>query len=283
MISTPVLEHITPEIATEYLTHNTRNRPIHPREIESLAREIKRGEYVTTHQGIAFNESGELIDGQQRLMSVIAAGRPIDIFVTRGLPDNAMAVIDRGESRSIRDVMEMFGDPTSPDAKILRSRRMISAISQLIHHGYRKTKVTANDVLRVFEGLRPYVESLYEIVPMRSKKFLSVRSVVIAGALAAMACGVSEEAIRRFFDVMLRNDISGCEDYNVSAALYLSDMIMTARANGVTLYGRKLYLATQNAIYHFSENSNTRQFRSIEKPRYEMASWLADTLSGVVA
>lgn len=280
MITEPRLEHITPEIAQEYMSHNVRNRQPKPWEIESLAREIQRGEYITTHQGIAFNERGELVDGQQRLLSVIAANQPIDIFVTRGLPDAAMAVIDRGESRSIRDVMEMFGDPASPDAKLLRNGYALASITQLIRHGYRDTKVTANDVLRVFSKVQPMVHLCYRsVITNRKSMQRTRRGALTAAIIAAMLCGVSEEAIERFLEVYLRNDVTGCEGYNIAAPLALSEQILEAKARGASINGRRLYLATQNAIYHFVENTSTKQFHPITKPRYDVSAIIADALS----
>lgn len=280
MIMTPRLEHITPDIAREYMGHNVKNRPVKPWEVEALAREIKRGEYVTTHQGIAFNERGELVDGQQRLLSVIAADQPIDIFVTRGLPDSAMAVIDRGESRSIRDVMEMFGDPTSQDAKMLRNSSMLSGLSQLIRHGYRDTKVTAGDVLRIFEVTKPQAKLCYKnIICTYGSIRKTRRGAVTAAIIAAMLCGVSEETIERFCDVYLRNDVTGCDGYNVAAPLTLAEQILEARAHGYSIDSRKLYLATQNAIYHFTENTDTKRFVPIAKPRYDVSEIISAALS----
>ena len=280
MITTPKLEHVTPEIAQEWLSRNVRNRRPKPWEIESLAREIKRGEYVVTHQGIAFNERGELIDGQQRLMSVIAANQPIDIFVTHGLSDNAMAVIDRGESRTIRDVMEMFTDPASQDAKLLRNNYVLAGVSQLIRHGYRDTKVTASDVMRVFEKVKPMLNVCYRnILTNRHAAHRTRRGAVTAAIVSAMLCGVSEDAIERFIDVYLHNDISGCEAYNAAAPLNLAQQIMEARARGTSINSHRLYLATQNAIWHFVENTPSKLLYPITKPRYDVSEFLASALS----
>ena len=280
-ILSTTLETVTPEKAREYLEHNVHNRSVRTREVAALAREIKRGEYVLTHQGIAFDVDGNLVDGQQRLLSVIMANTPIRILVTRGLSREAMAVIDRGESRSIKDVMEITGDPTAPDAKIRQNSRVISAISQLVRWGLKGAKwikVTPQDTMRVYDEFKENIEQAYDTLVCKSKNKW-VRSVVISAAIAALANGVPVDAVRSFFDVYFRDDISGCEDYNVTACLNWGRMMTDARVNHITLDAYKVYLATQNALYHFANNTGVKRIRAIDNPRYEVAERLISALA----
>lgn len=104
---TSEIEMITPEKAIQYLSFNTGNRSIRPTVVESLALSIKAGEWMTSHQGIGFSASGRLVDGQHRLSAVIAAGMPINIIVTRGLPEDIFEVIDRHSKRTMTDTLRM--------------------------------------------------------------------------------------------------------------------------------------------------------------------------------
>ena len=101
------VETITPELAAEYLSKNIKNRSIRKQVVEAYAREIKRGTFVLTHQGIAFDENGQLIDGQHRLMAIAASGTPVKMVVSRGVVPTALTVVDRGASRTIRDVITL--------------------------------------------------------------------------------------------------------------------------------------------------------------------------------
>lgn len=58
-----------------------------------------------THQGIAFDITGRLIDGQHRLHAIILAGVPIQISVTRGCSASSFSILDRGSSRSASDIL----------------------------------------------------------------------------------------------------------------------------------------------------------------------------------
>ncbi|HEY5050458.1 MAG TPA: hypothetical protein VII50_06125, partial [Acidothermaceae bacterium] len=67
------VQTITPAKAAEWLEANTTNRPVSRTVVRSFAEAMKRGEWIVTHQGIAFDVSGVLIDGQHRLAAVVEA------------------------------------------------------------------------------------------------------------------------------------------------------------------------------------------------------------------
>lgn len=100
-------ETITPEMAAEYLKHNTDNRSLRTGHIEYLANAMKRGEWVLSHQGIAFNEHGVLVDGQHRLHAVIKSGVTIDMVVSRGVGGDVYKVTDGHARRSYGDILHM--------------------------------------------------------------------------------------------------------------------------------------------------------------------------------
>jgi hypothetical protein len=97
---------VTPALAAEWLKSNTNNRQLRKNVVETLANIIRRGEWHTTHQGIAFGTDGALYDGQHRLRAIVEAGIGVHIEVTRGLPMIAVDAIDTGGTvRSARDVL----------------------------------------------------------------------------------------------------------------------------------------------------------------------------------
>ncbi|WP_198284957.1 hypothetical protein [Saccharomonospora cyanea] len=89
---------------------NTNNRPLSSQTVTSLARAIERGEWQLTHQGIAFDEDGLLVDGQHRLAAIKKAGVPVRISVTHGVPRSAFAVMDTGRKRTGRDALSLAGE-----------------------------------------------------------------------------------------------------------------------------------------------------------------------------
>jgi len=69
-----LVESISPTRAKEILLANNGNRLISWGWVRKLAGMMTRGEWLLTHQGIAFDVYGVLIDGQHRLEAIIIAG-----------------------------------------------------------------------------------------------------------------------------------------------------------------------------------------------------------------
>ncbi|MGW2238572.1 hypothetical protein ACWCWE_31920, partial [Streptomyces sp. NPDC001759] len=85
---------VSPQLAADWLTRNTSNRPLSKSTVQHLAGQIQRGEWQLTHQGIAFDEDDVLIDGQHRLAAIVKAGVTVPLTVTHGVPRTAFTVMD---------------------------------------------------------------------------------------------------------------------------------------------------------------------------------------------
>ena len=78
---------ITPAMATEMLNGNAANRPLSKNRVKAFSKLIKDGDFRTTHQGIALNGSGAVVDGQHRLYAIIDAGIPVRMVVAHYAED----------------------------------------------------------------------------------------------------------------------------------------------------------------------------------------------------
>src|SRR5437763_13699662 len=88
------VQTITPKKAQEYLEHNTANRPLSGRTVRDFAAAMRRGEWRVTHQGIAFDTAGALVDGQHRLAAIVEAEVPVEVTVFNEVPEGALDVLD---------------------------------------------------------------------------------------------------------------------------------------------------------------------------------------------
>ncbi|MYR34420.1 hypothetical protein GTW20_19755 [Nocardiopsis alba] len=105
------VEKITPAVATSWLKHlNAKNRPMRMQTVDFYARQLKRGEWQLTHQGIAFDEDGNLLDGQHRLEAIRKSGISAQCMVIRGAPRESFKVLDTGRKRNGRDVLTLDGE-----------------------------------------------------------------------------------------------------------------------------------------------------------------------------
>jgi hypothetical protein len=101
---------ITPDLARRWIKNNFHNRRVREDVVKAYARDMLRDQWTATHQGIAFDDRDELIDGQHRLLAIILSGRTVRMMVTFGLPSaidgremTTMDCVDRGATRSVGD------------------------------------------------------------------------------------------------------------------------------------------------------------------------------------
>jgi hypothetical protein len=117
------METITPEIASEYLALNhAGNRKISKATVKKYAEDMSSGRFQTTHQGIAFNQNGELVDGQHRLSAIVASGVSLLMVVAHGVStSDVMGLnVDIGMTRSSADIYGLSSKTASICAFLAR-------------------------------------------------------------------------------------------------------------------------------------------------------------------
>lgn len=92
------------------------NRKTYQPDLQKWANDMVRGRWRLTHQGVAFDNEGFLVDGQNRLKALIMADRQkrgvtIKMMVTYGLDAEVFRVIDTGRRRKLSDVLSFDGYP----------------------------------------------------------------------------------------------------------------------------------------------------------------------------
>jgi hypothetical protein len=93
---------ITAEMARRFLTKNIdHNRAINRSRLDQDVRDMKAGKWMENGETIKFADTGELIDGQHRLMACAEAGAGFWSLVVYGVKKEAFITIDRGQPRSI--------------------------------------------------------------------------------------------------------------------------------------------------------------------------------------
>lgn len=105
------LEIITPATARKWLdSHNRGNRPLNNRHVSMLASDMGRKQWRLTHEPIAFEVGGRLIDGQHRLAAVVQSKRSQKMYVARNLSEETQLFIDNGRRRSLADAAAFDGE-----------------------------------------------------------------------------------------------------------------------------------------------------------------------------
>jgi hypothetical protein len=108
------IEKITPAKASAYVAtvDTSKQRPLKQKKIDDYAAAMSHGHWVLTHQGIAFDDEGNLCDGQHRMHAVIKSGATVEMQVTRNLIQKqgelfTFDAIDQGVKRHIGEQLHV--------------------------------------------------------------------------------------------------------------------------------------------------------------------------------
>lgn len=177
------LVDVTPAKAEAWLQHNVENRPLRESTVEGLKAAYQRGEYVITHQGVAFDEDGNLIDGQHRLTAIsqMPAGFVARMYVTTGLSKKAFKAIDIGSKRTAGDV--------------LRVNQGLAAVARYmaVLNDHRHSSITPQLLVPYIEGISAVYEKLVAFSPTVTKTWSS--AAVRAAACLQMLNGGDKDYI----------------------------------------------------------------------------------------
>lgn len=175
-----VVEFITPEMAMKYLEVNIANRKLSMTRVGAMARDIKTGNWKLTHQGIAFDVDGFLIDGQHRLHAVIAAGIGVWMVVARQLTADSKLVIDMGIIRKPAHSMSISRGYIVPDQHIA----IIKAAIAFSGSSYYDKKLTTSEVNTLYDQFANALEWIDSVFPTWLEKGTTSATVKAAVALA---------------------------------------------------------------------------------------------------
>jgi hypothetical protein len=179
---------VTPQQARAWLEKNTRNRKLRERTVDSYATDIRNGDWQASNQGIAFDETGNLIDGQHRLTAIIAANTPVELLVVTGLPAAAQDVVDRGAMRSVGDQLAI--------AHGTESGGTVAAVCVMLAEfgTVQSRRMSLAQTRKVLELYRPEIE---EVIRFRNTSIRGLSGVPILASLA-FAMKAYPDAIRDF-------------------------------------------------------------------------------------
>lgn len=235
------IEVITPDRALEILRTNTRNRKLKHYLVARYATAMTAGEWTLSHQGIAFDDAGNLIDGQHRMEAVVLANKPIPFLVTYGVQQRAIRDIDAGANRSIVDSL-FLADGITMDEDVI-------ATVKAMHKGSAKFHKTLlrHEVLAFFQQHRSAIEFAVPLLP-KSSKYVSRGSV--RAAVARAFYYENRERLSAFASVLITGMPNGPAD--AVAILLRNFIILDPKAKGANAPS-VIYSKTARAIKAFCD------------------------------
>ncbi len=256
---------VGPDLATEMLSRNWKNQREPKRlQIEKMAWDMLNEKWLLTHQGIAFDESGTLYDGQNRLMSIIASGCTVELMVFFGVgrltEGQEAEVIDTHKVRDQYDAARIGGiDATKRHAAILNA-----AIRYGAKNGYTIVSHMTNSLrLDILEKWLPLLRKVDDWIGHAgiSRK---VMKGPIAAAVFCAAQYLPHDRLERF--VLVSTDQAECNP-GEGAAKLLRQYALTA--SGKFRHGAEPFLKACRAIQLFLEGKEVRTLVACSENPYQ--------------
>lgn len=156
------VQSISPAKAAELMEANTANRPLSRSVVSSFAEAMRRGDWKVTHQGIAIDTNGVLVDGQHRLAAIVEADVPVEMTVFTDVPADTFDVLDTGKKRNAADVLAIEGEKSTLQlASMVRTVWLYDNRPDLSWAG-GSASVTNSQILETLEAnpkIRDYVST----------------------------------------------------------------------------------------------------------------------------
>jgi hypothetical protein len=207
-------EEITPEKAAFYLHYNISDqRPITAK-IHEYKLDMEQGAWQDNHpQPIVFDDQGNLIDGQHRLLAVVETGVTVWMWVFRGAPSETQETIDTGKSRTLEHQLKVKGEKNVVAlAAVLRGvfnyeandhsleRKTVKGLSN------RQALAILNDRGEYMRDLTAWSRSYHEQIPSMRSVFTKKNNAMLRHALLEAA---PQEEVDNFFALLRGEDAPG--------------------------------------------------------------------------
>jgi hypothetical protein len=213
---------VTPLQASRWLDSNTCNRPLNHKHVERLAEDMRAGRWRLTHQGIAFDCEGLLLDGQHRLWAIVEADVPVKMRVFFNEPTESRLVLDCGKRRSNLDILMLGGE-----AGDVTNRHLATLRALLAGQSARATTLTPGAEA---EKLSQHREAIYFAVEHLERGSLPGLCTAQVRAVVARAYySVDHSQLRHFCNVLKSGIPAGDRDHVILA---LRDFLSRSHAAG---------------------------------------------------
>jgi hypothetical protein len=176
--------------------------------VAKLAHAITAGQWQLTHQGIALDDAGVVLDGQHRLQAIIRAGIPVQMIVARGVDPDTFGAMDTGRSRNTGDALKIAGYTNGP--LVAAAARYLLAYDRAVGTTFSlrtfTREVTTIDVLNLLETERGqnvmHAASVAERIAYRGFSRPGFRTWMTAGIVVLHEGPPADELVLEFLERM---------------------------------------------------------------------------------
>ena len=230
---------VGPDLATRWLEGNTHNRPLRDTVVDRFIRDMQAGRWQLTHQGVAFDVDGVLIDGQHRLWAIVLSNLTVPLRVFFNEPIENMRAIDTGLVRTNFDVLHLSGqagDITPTHLATLRA--MLAGTSS------RSIRMTPSEEA---DQMAKHAEAVaFAVEHLGASRQKGIATATIRSILARAYYSADHAKLVHFCDV-LQTGVSGDEE-DRPAILLWQFLVSNASAGRAQAVLRVRYAKAERAL-----------------------------------
>lgn len=192
---------VTPQVASELLATQVKNRPISHQTVKRYADDMKNGNWKQCGDTICVDKDGHLTDGQHRLSAVIESGITIRVLLVRGVEHSIYK--DTGSKRTMVGNIKIASDDICEKAKNVSCIAIAKFLSALTNDR-RKTDISSTEnFLKQYEkDFSAYVDDLG--FSGKSKGNIYMRITTLSAFFMAYVSGADIEILNACKEILTK-------------------------------------------------------------------------------
>lgn len=206
------------------------------------------GLWTLTHQAVAIDEDGRLVDGQNRLTACVRSGKPIPIFLVTNVPRRSMIAVDAGATRNVADAAKVSG------SALPRGRGLgWSAVARRMAKGNEAQRVDMS-IPKTLLFIKAHWDALAFAFSLFPKEKKGLTSAPIKAVLARAYYTQNRERIKEFASILISGLPKHIRQDAAVIALrnYLQDALTVGKRKvRVNVPGHLIYAKVESALIAF--------------------------------
>lgn len=259
---------VTPAQASEWIANMAPlQRPPSNSHVRKLAADMKAGRWKMTHQAIAIDQNGRLIDGQHRLLAVVEAGVVVPMMVAFGVPPGSFDHVDMGMSRRVTDILRLrgYGEISSTHIAVVRQMK-----TGHIATGGKDRTLTTGEIELLLVKHREAIDFVISRAPTSSRGRLP--STVLGAVALAWNYEKDKDRLARFLEVMGDGMPRDIEADRCAVAFHTFCMSRRTDRSGSRAQRRSFFVIAQRAIKAHMQREPLTKFYEPKEPIYKPLS-----------
>jgi hypothetical protein len=266
---------VTPAMAQQWLESHKNVRSMRRWRVTQYERQLLAGNWHETHQGIAFDTGGNLVDGQHRLQAIANSGVAAVLWVARGLSPDALLVLDQQQPRSIHQNLSIAG--------IECSRDMVATV-KVIHYGYdgvsksgTRTPMSTDEAKALLDCHSEAIAFAMEIMPTGHRRG---SPGYLRGLLGRASYSADHDQLRAFSSVLITGDSSLSPNPATRAVIMLRDILISS-SNEHKQVRQAIYLKANRALKAFVDGESLTKLYAANGDLFEVPSEAPSAISAL--